>query len=336
MKKFLSVTLILALALTLCFSFVACKGQNVEIVDIDYSMVLADYLEYPNADNVESMNAITRNVSDIYADDSLTNAQKIAQMMDRATKNEIECAYFSYFIDRVGETKMGNNHGQLVYQRLRRQSDTIKDDWTLKLPVNHNFIAEAMFVTSADIRYVTDGKYYRMNTSNNNITYNEKTGLLEVPADKWKKESNKNWNNSQTAKQSRSYDEARKTCINWNATGIVDSTKNPTIEEKTDGNGNAYYELAFSVDVAVANNDKQTIDWLENDNGGSGMQYQYCDFVVQIWKNGLAKYYEVSESWSGKIKVYNGSAQSKSKIIFSYSERDQDDSVTASIKAGIK
>lgn len=331
MKKFLSVTLILALALTLCFSFVACKGQNVKIVDIDYSTVLADYLEYPNADNVESMNAITRNVSDIYADDSLTNAQKVAQIMDRVTNNEIECAYFAYFINRIGETKMNSNHGQLVYQRLRRQSDTVKDDTTLKLPVNHNFDAIASStLTDAQIRYNDNGKLFKMKGSG--IVYDDKTGLLTV--DKWKK--GKSWNHAEDViKYSRNYEEARKTCINWNAQNIVDSSKPLTIEEKTDEKGNAYYELVFSIDVKVANADSKTIGWLENDNGGSSMQYQYCNFVVEVWKTGLAKRYNIKESWSGRIVAYSGSAQCESNIVFSYSERDQDHKITADIKAGI-
>ncbi len=331
MKKFLSVTLILALALTLCFSFVACKGQNVKIVDIDYSTVLADYLEYPNADNVESMNAITRNVSDIYADDSLTNAQKVAQIMERVTNNEIECAYFAYFINRIGETKMNSNHGQLVYQRLRRQSDTVKDDTTLKLPVNHNFdVIASSTLTDAQIRYNDNGKLFKMKGSG--IVYDEKTGLLTV--DKWKK--GKSWNHAEDViKYSRNYEEARKTCINWNAQNIVDSSKPLTIEEKTDEKGNAYYELVFSIDVKVANADSKTIGWLENDNGGSGMQYQYCNFVVEVWKTGLAKRYNIKESWSGRIVAYSGSAQCESNIVLRYSERDQDNKITADINAGI-
>ncbi|MDE6275214.1 MAG: hypothetical protein K2M75_01605 [Clostridia bacterium] len=332
MKKFLSVTLILALALTLCLSFAACKGQEVDTVQIDYSTVLPDYLKYPDEANIASMNKVERNVADIYADSSLTDAEKVAQMMARATKNEIECAYFAYFIDRIGETKMNSNHGQLIYQRLRRQSDTLKDDTTIKLPVNHNFDAIASrTLTDAKIRYVKDGKYYKI-TNKSGIIYDDKTGLLTV--DNWKRTSP--WGEDQSAKSSRSDEEARKTCINWNAKNIVDSKKTVKIDEKTDDNGNAYYELVFSVDVKVANADGATIKMLENDNGGSGMKYQYCDFVVQIWKVGLAKYYDVKESWSGKIVAYSGAAQCESKIVFSYSEDDLKDTGTNAIYQKIK
>ncbi|MDE5756809.1 MAG: hypothetical protein K2I23_06945 [Clostridia bacterium] len=344
MKKFLSVALVLAIALTMCLGFVACSGQNVDkLTDIKYETILADYLEYPDAANLASMNAISRNVAEILADESLSTADRIAAAMYRSTYNEIDCEYFAYFIDRSGETKMNSNHGQLIYQRLRRQSDSVKDDWTLKLPINHNFdlIAQNTLTTAA-IRYVKDGKYYRM-SNNSDIVYNTETGLLEV--EQWKKESNKNWNRDEDAKSSRSYKEARKTCINWKIEGIVKS-EGAKIESKADDNGNKYFELTFSIDVDKANADNaaydekkdenSTIGMLENDNGGKNMTYEYCNLVVQIWDCGLAKQYSVSESWKGTIVAYSGSAQCESTIVFSYSMADQNDSVAASIKAGIK
>lgn len=333
MKKFLATTLVLALALALCFSFVACNNiKNVyKIVDqIDYSTVLTDYLEYPDASNDASMTAVERNVTEIYNDSSLTDAQKVAQIMERATLNEIDCAYFAYFIDRSGETKMNKNHGQLIYQRLRRQSNTVKDDTTLKLPVNHNFDLIAQnTLTDAQIRYNSNGKLYKMKSSD--IVYNEETGLLTI--EKWKKGDK--WNHSENVvEHSRNYDEARKTCINWSAENIVDSSS-ISMELKQDNNGKEYYELIFSIDVAVANADKTTISRLQKDNSGSGMQYQYCNFAVEIWKNGLAKKYNIKESWSGTIVAYSGSAQCESKIVFSYSACDVDDTKTAEIKNSI-
>lgn len=339
MKKFLTIALILVLAMTVCVCFAACnkdidEKDRIKITQIDYSTVLADYLAYPDAANDESMKSITRNVKQIYEDSSLSNAQKAAQMMERATQNEIECEYFSYFRDQVGETKLNGNSGQLIYQRLRRQSDTVKDDITIKLPINATFDMTAKrATTAADIRYISNGMYNRMNNKSS-IVYNTETGLLEVA--QWKKQSDKNWNSPQEATGSRSYDEARKTCVNWTVENIVDS-KDVTIQLKTDGNGKNYYYLKFSIDPTVANKDKTTIDRLENDNGGKGMKYNYCNFEMEIWENGLAKKYFIDESWSGTIAVlYKGSAQSKSTVIFSYSEKDMDYSNTEAIYQGIK
>lgn len=335
MKKSLIVFAVLAIILTSCLAFTACTDPlNITIVPVDYSAVLNDYLKYPDEANVTSMQAVERNVADIYADASLTDAEKVAQIMDRATYNEMECEYFAYFVDKVGTTNLGNNSGTLLYQRLRRQSDTLKDDTTIKLPVNHNFDALASSsVTAADIRYVKDGKYFRMDCGSSDMTYDSKTGL--VVGSNWKKESRGNWNKTENAADSRSYDEARKTVINWSAEGIVDS-ENITIQSKVDENtGKVYYELSFSIDVDVANADSTTIDRLENDNGGSGMKFEYCKFKVQIWDCGLAKYYEIDESWSGTIVMYSGSAQSVTKVVFSYSEADMDDSASLAIRDSI-
>lgn len=335
MKKSLIVFAVLAIILTSCLAFTACSDPlNVTIVPVDYSAVLNDYLEYPDEANVTSMQAVDRNVADIYADASLTDAEKVAQIMDRATYNEMECEYFAYFMDKVGTTNLGDNSGTLLYQRLRRQSDTLKDDTTIKLPVNHNFDAMASsFVTAADIRYVKDGKYFRMDCGASDMSYDSKTGL--VVGSNWKKQSRGNWNKTENAADSRSYDEARKIAINWSAEGIVDS-ENITIQSKVDENtGKVYYELSFSIDVDVANADSTTIGRLENDNGGSGMKFEYCKFKVQIWDCGLAKYYEIEESWSGTIVMYSGSAQSVTKVVFSYSEADMDDSASLAIRDSI-
>ena len=61
MKKFLSISLVLAIALTLCFSFAACKGdsQTVDgLTGIKYQTLLADYLAYPDAANEAKMATI--------------------------------------------------------------------------------------------------------------------------------------------------------------------------------------------------------------------------------------------------------------------------------------
>ena len=282
MKKSLIVFAVLAIILTSCLAFTACTDPlNVTIVPVDYSAVLNDYLEYPDEANVTSMQAVDRNVADIYADASLTDAEKVAQIMDRATYNEMECEYFTYFMDKVGTTNLGDNSGTLLYQRLRRQSDTLKDDTTVKLPVNHNFDAMA----------------------------------------------------------SSFVEEARKTVINWSVDGIVDS-EGIVIEKKVDeATGKEYFSLTFQIDVAVANADTNgktsTIGRLQNDNGGSGMKFEYCKLKVEIWDCGLAKYYEIEESWSGTIAIYSGSAQSVTKVVFSYSEADMDDSASLAIRDSI-
>ena len=356
MKKALSAIALTLIIAVLCVSFAGCSdSQKGDIVyDVDYSQVLKYYELAPDAVNVASMESQRDgakvepvNITEIYQDyqdGNLSISDAIAQMVDGATYNEIACDHFAYFTNKIGSTKLGSNEGSLIYQRLRKQNDLIKDDTTIKLPVNHNFDAIASTtVTAADIRYVSEGKYKRMNTANKNIKYNFTTGILEVG--QWKKESAGNWNKDEDAKGSRSYSEARKSVINWEMNGIV-SAEGAKIELKQDDKGNAYYELTFSIDVDVANADKSdkddknnpthTINRLENDNGGSNMKFEYCNMVVQIWECGLAKRYDIDESWSGKIVAYSGSAQSKQVTVFSYAMDDMDSSKTDAIYKSIK
>lgn len=348
MKKTLTVIAATLLIATACLGLSACvKPQTAELSNIDYAAVLADYLAYPDAENVASMQTKRADAKEdpvdvkaIYEDSSLSVPEKIAQMVYGATMNEIACDHFAYFRNQVGTTKIGKKSGTLVYQRLRRQDDRIKDDTTIKLPINHNFgTTESSFVTSADIRYISEGSYKRMN-NRSDIIYDENTGLLTV--EKWKKQSNENWNRTKDgsgdAKGSRSIDEARKTVINWKAQGIV-KAEGAKIELKEDANGN-YYALTFSVDVAVANADKPTISALENDNSGKNMSFQKCDLTVEIWECGLAKRYYIEETWKGEIGAaiiwYAGAADSKSEIIFSYSQKDMDYSKTEAVYKSIK
>lgn len=346
MKKAFSVIAVALVIALLCATFAACaESQTGEIKDVDYSTVLKDYLKAPDGVNLESMESKRPdakespvNVTEIYEDDSLSIGDKIAEMIYGSTMNEIACDHFAYFTNKVGSTNLGSKEGSLIYQRLRRQSDDIKDDITIKLPINHNFdAAAASFVTSADIRYIKDGIYNRMQNKSD-IKYNFKTGILEVA--QWKKKSGSAyWNNTQSASGSRSLDEARKSTINWQTSDIV-SEDGAKIEVKTDDNGNVYYELTLSIDVEVANKDKgsdnSTIGMLENDNGGSNMKFEYCNFVVQIWECGLAKRYDIDESWSGTIKIYKGSAKNKQTTVFSYSDADMDYSSTEEIYQAIK
>lgn len=336
-KSLIAIVVLIMIATTCCIAFAGCThSQNVTIKEnIDFSLALKDYQAYPNEANVNSMKDIQNNVASIFADTTLDDNDKVAKMMSRAIQNEIDCEYFAYFNSKVGTSKIGSNEGTLVYQRLRKQSDTVKDDTTIKLPVNHNFgSTEVSFVFGADIRYVRDNnKYYRMDTKIDNVTYNESTGIVEATG--WDKQSAKNWNKSETAKDSRSYDEARKTAINFATEDIVDASKEILIEEKTDANGNKYFSLTFSIDVEVANADSSTISTLEKDNSGKNMKFEYCDMVVEIWDCGLIKSYHIEESWSGKIGAaiiwYEGSAQSVTDIVYSYSEADQDHSNTEKI-----
>lgn len=196
-------------------------------------------------------------------------------------------------------------------------------------------------MTSAIIRYINpdESKYYRIEAKTSSMTYDEKTKLVTVPNDAWKKGSS--WGDPQTGKSSMSLEEARKMAIDFETKDILDASKT-TITEETTKDGAKYYKITTEVDINVANDSSKgdSIKWLENDNSGTNMSYDYCKFTCEIWECGLIKAYEIEEKWQGKIEYlkiisYQGSAESKSVIKYSYSLEDLDHSNTESIYQSI-
>ena len=274
----------------------------------------------------------------IYENSSLTDAQKIMQMMSATEQNEMSTslARFNYFQYKIGTTKLDNQEGTLIYQRLRKQNQQEKDDTTLKLPINHNFgNLEVTFVQSAMIRLLTDNKIYRISGDNKDMTYDEETGLISMKNDDgWSK--GKNFGDSESVASSQNLEETKKTVAFWDKDGII-KEDSISIEKKTNEDGYVYYSLSFEVDVDVANSDSRTIDKLCEDNGGTDMKVNKLVVKAQIWECGLMRYYETSENWSGKIGNiiinYEGSADSTSYTFYSYTEKDNDMSASKAILA---
>ena len=288
----------------------------------------------PEADVVET---VKYPIAGIISDDSLTDVQKIQQIMSATEQNEIKVERFNYFQYKMGTTDIDGESGTLLYQRTRRQNQQDKDDTTIKLPVKHNFnITAVNFVQDAMIRLVHDNKIYRIEGDVKKIAYDDKTGYLSLPADAWKK--GKHFGDEEFVTSSQNLEETKKTCVNWECANIVKS-EGASITQKTTSNGDVYYVLSFTVDLDVANADETTIAKLENDNSGSNMSLGKMEIVAEVWECGLMKYYETDETWSGEIGTYimniwfgyKGSADSQSKTWYSYTERDNDMSESIAI-----
>lgn len=337
MKKIISTLSVILIIAVLSCTFISCKGNDATgntDGDFDFTLVMKDYEKAPNADN---SNLTSSKVKDAFNDSSLAVNNKASKMIYEAMVNETNIDHFTYFNYKVGTTTLGDKSGTLLYQRLRKQSTTLKDDRTLKYPINHNFGAlEQAFVTSAIIRYINpdESKYYRIEAKNSSMTYDETTKLVSVPNDAWKKGSS--WGDPQTGKSSMSLEEARKMAIDFTTQDILDASKTK-ITEETAKDGSKFFKITTEVDVTVANDSSkgESIKWLENDNGGSNMSYDYCKFTCEIWECGLIKSYSIEEKWQGKIKIYEGAAESKSVIKYSYSLQDLDHSNTESIYQSI-
>ena len=337
MKKIITLITLLMLIGSIGMLTVACDDGEYNVNEFEgIPNVLQDYTVAPEESVAASVHTA---ILPIINDDTLSDAEKIQQIMNAAEYNEAFVNRYTYFNYTKGTTTIKDKSGTLIYQRLRKQNSNAKDDMTLKLPVNHNFgYTEVMFVRNAALRYNPAGNtYYRMEADGEDIQYDEESGLLSVDNSAWKKHSQFG-STGTISPGEHNLEDAKKTCANWNCEGIVISDTAKIEKKKTD-NGDVYYELTFEIDVDIANADKTTIDRLEQDNSGKNMSINYIKAKVQIWECGLLKYYTTDESWNGKIGAaiiwYEGSAQSVSNVFYSYSERDNDMSNSESIKNGL-
>ena len=46
--------------------------------------------------------------------------------------------------------------------------------------------------------------------------------------------------------------------------------------------------------------------------------------IFRLWENGLFRFYNIKERWSGKINGFSGTADSLTSYHYSYSDRDCD------------
>lgn len=336
MKKIITAITVLMMVCTIGCIAIACDDGEYNVNEADgIPSVLLDTEVAPDASVASSVNTP---ILPFINDASLTDAEKIQKIMNAAEINESYASRFTYFNYTTGTTSIDGKSGTLIYQRLRKQTSNSKDDITLKLPINHNFgSSEVAFVRSAVIRYNPPGNtYYRMEADGEDIKYDSETGLLSVDNSAWKKKIG-SFGTEGTITPG-DVEDMKKTCTNWSCKNIVkaDTAK---IEKKTTEDGAVYYELTFEIDSAVANSDAATIDRLQQDNSGKNMSVNYIRMKVQMWECGLLKAYSTEESWNGKIGAvilwYEGSAESKANVVYSYSERDNDMSNTESIKNGL-
>ncbi len=314
--------------------------------DPDFTLVLKDYQDAPSATIAAS---VKYDIIGILEDDSYTDAQKAAAAVLFTTGNECFVDQYSYIRYQIGSTKLKDNEGTLIYQRTRREvnkeGEKMKNDVTLKLPVNHTFgNTEVIFVANAATRYVTGGKYYKITASNDDIHVNNETGFLEVAnsawikSSPWEKEDNLYYGSSDfTAMDQKKI----QLDVGYLDETIEDSEikadlidADSVVIEQKDG----YYSVYFEADLEAANNDRYTTDALNNDNSGKDMQYTKLNVTLEIWDCGLTKCMTIDEGWSGSVGQslvggmgvwYDGNASAKSTIVYSYSDADCKECTTA-------
>ena len=309
--------------------------------DPDFTLVLKDYQDAPSATIAAS---VKYDIIGILEDDSYTDAEKAAAAVLFTTGNECFVDQYSYIRYQIGSTKLKDNEGTLIYQRTRREvnkeGEKMKNDVTLKLPVNHTFgSTEVAFVANAATRYVTGGNYYKIVASSDDIHVNNETGFLEVANSSWIKSSP--WGQEDNLYYGSSDFTAMDQKKIQLDVGYLDETiedseikadlidADSVVIEQKDG----YYSVYFEADLEAANKDRYTTNALNNDNSGKNMQYTKLKVTLEIWDCGLTKCMTIEEGWSGSVGFaimwYEGQASSKSTIVYSYSDADCKECTTA-------
>ena len=295
-------------------------------------------------------------VAEVLASDTLDDATKAAYLWVLAGYNHGQSERFAYFQNKLGETDLGSEgKGKLAYQQYHKElraNDaenfgggkyhyTIKHVYDSTLPSIYGDMLE-----DAAIRFVANvdglnGLYrFKLNGDGEEVTQFTGKELLgeEILTTKW--QTGSDWGKAEKVygayrivENDKSLDEVMtalendiQTCemenrqvmgnLNTLGDGVV---KDATITPSSDG---SYYTVVMTLDLGALNADARSIQFLEDDNTAKNMKWNKCNVTFEMWKTGLFKSYSIEENWSGKIVVYDGSAEVSNKVFYSYTAQD--------------
>ena len=287
---------------------------------------------------------------------TLDDATKAAYLWVLAGYNHGQSERFAYFQNKLGETDLGSEgKGKLAYQQYHKElraNDaenfgggkyhyTIKHVYDSTLPSIYGDMLE-----DAAIRFVANvdglsGLYrFKLNGDGEEVTQFTGKELLgeEILTTKW--QTGSDWGKAEKVygayrivENDKSLDEVMtalendiQTCemenrqvmgnLNTLGDGVV---KDATIKPSSDG---SYYTIVMTLDLGALNADARSIQFLEDDNTAKDMKWNKCNVTFEMWKTGLFKSYSIEENWSGKIVVYDGSAEVSNKVFYSYTAQD--------------
>lgn len=345
----LTVAAVLALVTAATLVLSACGTAG------DPPMVDETYLSGHNtAPDFEAYYSVQ--VAKVLASDTLDDATKAAYLWVLAGYNHGQSERFAYFQNKLGETDLGSEgKGKLAYQQYHKElraNDaenfgggkyhyTIKHVYDSTLPSIYGDMLE-----DAAIRFVANvdglnGLYrFKLNGDGEEVTQFTGKELLgeEILTTKW--QTGRDWGKAEKVygayrivENDKSLDEVMtalendiQTCemenrqvmgnLNTLGDGVV---KDATIKPSSDG---SYYTIVMTLDLGALNADARSIQFLEDDNTAKDMKWNECNVTFEMWKTGLFKSYSIEENWSGKIVVYDGSAEVSNKVFYSYTAQD--------------
>ena len=96
-----------------------------------------------------------------------------------------------------------------------------------------------------------------------------------------------------------------------------------SFEEKTDDDGNKYYEMIFGLDPKKAT--KQSEKKVKDQTGDSGAYYYRLNYKITIWDNGYFRTYDNDSYFTGKaLGLFNSEYKDEYHWHFSYDSQDCD------------
>lgn len=273
-----------------------------------------------------------------------------AKLFAYACYNERTLDKYVYFSHQVGDTDLGgsgsaNATRQEYYLRVNEGENTCgyRYHYTLK-KVNESSglvsglkslfeSARIRFTDKTNLLYRFEGSKIEYGKENENIGVN----MLEC---KW--ETGSDWGKPDIEMKKSEYIEPENILkdiednagndnitirgnVNILAEDIIKSAK--IIEDEEGG-----IFLLIRINTDVANRDEASLKMLRKANSSDDCEWTKGDdeddtgFIImcRLWSNGMFRFYNVQERWSGKISGFSGTVDSQTAYYYSYSDKDCD------------
>lgn len=362
MKKIIKVlSVIISPILLLCTFFSGCKGDP---VDIDNSGMMRDVNEKPvqkaayeeySKKEIEAYKAVAARHTDADGEVDNENPEVVkaaciaaAKLYAYACYNERTLDKYAYFSNQEGDTDLGSAGSaeairQEYYLRVNESENTCgyRYHYTLKKVKESSGLVSTFkgLFESARLR-LTDktNLLYRFEGDNIEIGEANENFNCDMLTCNWA--TGKDWGKPDVEMKKSEYIEPDKIeedieahagednitirgNINILAENIVSSAN--IVEEDEGG-----YFIIMILNTEVANSDKASLKMLRRANSSDDCRWVEADgesgiiIIFRLWENGLFRFYNFKERWSGKINGFSGIADSATAYFYSYSDRDCD------------
>ena len=361
MKKIVrAFSVIIAPILFVCSLFAGCKGKEVDNV-VDFNGIMRDidvkpeeapaYEQYSRQAYAEYEEVANKHI--VNGDVDIENEEVIkaasataAKLYAYACYNERTLNRYVYFSNQEGETKAGGSASiitQEYYLRVNENENSCgyRYHYTLKkvMEASGGLIGLKGLFESARMR-VTDQTdlLYRFEGSNMVLGEVHPTLGCKMITCNW--ETGKDWGKHDIQMKKGEFiapenieqdivahaGEDNITIrgnINILAENII---KNATVFKEDEGG----YFVFMNIDTSVANRDEASLKMLRkaNDSGNCEWVDDGDDsglvIIFRLWENGLFRFYNVQERWTGKVQGISGTADATKKYYYSYSDYDCD------------